>query len=110
VIIVLKTPDSPWPLPNQLSDWLALMGGFSFALTNILLKKLAGTPESARMIAMFGGGAVMAIATASLGMGIGLVNPPPAPALDWLWVAFGLTVAFLLGNLALQYGAAGLKL
>ncbi len=109
VVIVLKTPDSPWPLPTQLADWLALMGGFSFALTNILLKKMAGTPESARMMAMFGGGAVMAFTVASIGTAVGMVNLPPAPSLDWLWVALGLSVAFLLGNLALQYGAARLS-
>jgi drug/metabolite transporter (DMT)-like permease len=109
VVIVLKKPDSPWPLPAQLADWLALMGGFFFALTNILLKKLANTPEASRMFAMFGGGAVMAIAAAGLGMNVGLVALPPAPAPDWLWVALGLSLAFLLGNLALQYGAARLS-
>ncbi len=109
VVIVLKTPDSPWPLPTQLADWLALMGGFFFAMTNILLKKLAATPESARMNAMFGGGAVMAIATALMGMNLGLVNLPPAPALEWLAVALGISIAFLLGNLALQYAAARLS-
>ena len=109
VVIVLKTPDSPWPWPTQLADWLALMGGFFFALTNLLLKKLAGTPESARMMAMFGGGAVMASVAALMGMSNGLVNLPPAPTFDWLWVALGISIAFLLGNLALQYGAARLS-
>jgi drug/metabolite transporter (DMT)-like permease len=37
LLVVLKTPASPWPVPESLPDWLALMGGFSFALTNILL-------------------------------------------------------------------------
>ncbi len=40
VVIVLKTPASPWPIPENLADWLALMGGFCFALTNILLRRL----------------------------------------------------------------------
>src|SRR5450756_1273290 len=44
VVIVLKTPASPWPVPESLSDALALMGGLSFALTNILLRKLNQTP------------------------------------------------------------------
>ena len=109
VVIVLKTPDSPWPLPAQMADWLALLGGFTFALTNILLKKMAGTPESARMLAMFGGGAVMATAVALMGATIGLVNLPPAPALGWLGLAVAVGLAILLGNLALQYGAARLS-
>ncbi len=109
VLVVLKTPDSPWPFPQSLPDWLALMGGFSFAMTNVLLKKLAPTPEASRMMAMFGGGAVMAMAVALLNLNSGLVPLPPAPALAWLLVALGLSVAFLLGNLALQYGAAHLS-
>ena len=109
VVIVLKTPESPWPVPESLADWLALMGGFSFALTNILLRKLNQTPEASRMLAMFGGGASMAILAAVIGMGSGLVTLPPAPAWPWIGLALALSVAFLAGNLALQYGAARLK-
>ena len=109
VVIVLKTPESPWPVPESLADWLALMGGFSFALTNIMLRKLNQTPEAARMLAMFGGGASMAMLAALLGMGSGLVSLPPALAWPWVLLALALCLAFLAGNLALQYGAARLK-
>ncbi len=109
VVIVLKTPESPWPVPESLADWLALMGGFGFALTNILLRKLNQTPEASRMLAMFGGGASMAILAAVIGMGSGLVTLPPALAWPWIGLALALSVAFLAGNLALQYGAARLK-
>ena len=109
VVIVLKTPGSNWPLPESLADWLALMGGFSFALTNILLRKLNHTPEPSRMLAMFGGGAVLALGAAVMGMGAGLVTSPPVPNLQWASVAIALSLAFLAGNLALQYGAARLS-
>ena len=109
VVLVLKTPGSPWPLPESLADWLALMGGFCFALTNVLLRKLHHTPEGARMLAMFIGGAVMASAVATLGMRLGVV---PAAALSgsaWLGLALALSLALLAGNLALQFGAARLS-
>ncbi len=109
VAVVLKTTASPWPLPSSLPDWLALMGGFFFALTNVLLKRLVDTPESSRMLAMFGGGAVMSIATAMVNLESGLVQMPPAPTFDWIWIALCISMAFLLGNLALQYGAARLS-
>ncbi len=109
VVIVLKTPASPWPVPESLADWLALMGGFSFALTNILLLKLNQTPSESRVLAMFGGGAVLAIGAAVLGMGLGLVAAPPAPGTDWVGLALLISLAFLAGNLALQYGAARLS-
>jgi drug/metabolite transporter (DMT)-like permease len=109
VVVVLKTPAAPWPVPESLADGLALMGGFSFALTNILLKKLNHTPGEARMLAMFGGGAIMATLAALLGMGLGVVASPPALAWGWGGLALTLSLAFVAGNLALQYGAARLS-
>ena len=109
VIIVLKTPATPWPVPESLADWLALMGGLCFALTNILLRKLNHTPGESRMLAMFGGGTVMSVGAALLGMHLGLVNAPPAPSLSWTPLALLLSLAFLAGNMALQYGAARLS-
>jgi drug/metabolite transporter (DMT)-like permease len=107
VLIVLKSPASPWPVPNSLADWLALAGGLCFALTNVLLRKHGSTPSESRMLAMFGGGAVMAIAAALLGMGTGIV-PAPAFAMAGVPVAIGLCLAFMASNWALQYGAARL--
>jgi drug/metabolite transporter (DMT)-like permease len=108
VAIVLKTPDTPWPLPQSLPDALALLGGFCFALTNILLRKLRQTPDESRMLAMFGGGAVMALGAALVGLHQGLVALPPVPQMDWLVLAALVGLAFLAGNLALLYGAARL--
>jgi drug/metabolite transporter (DMT)-like permease len=109
VVIVLKTPASPWPVPESLADWLALMGGFCFALTNILLRKLNQTPGESRMLAMFGGGTLMAVSAALIGMRLSLVTAPPALGADWAGLALLVSLAFLAGNLALQYGAAHLS-
>ena len=67
LVVVLKTPASPWPVPDSMTDWLALMGGFCFALTNVLLRRLNRTPDGTACILR------------------------------------------LIGNLALQYGAARLR-
>jgi drug/metabolite transporter (DMT)-like permease len=109
LVIVLKTPASPWPVPESLADWLALMGGFSFALTNILLRRLNQTPGESRILAMFGGGALMATGAAASGVGLGLMAAPPAPSSAWVGVAILISLAFLAGNLALQYGASRLS-
>jgi drug/metabolite transporter (DMT)-like permease len=109
VVIVLKTPGAAWPVPESLADWLALMGGFCFALTNILLRKLSKASEGACMLAMFGGGAAMATLAALVAMGSGLATAPPAPSLNWVPLAAFLSLAFLAGNVALQYGAARLS-
>ena len=108
VAIVLKTPASPWPVPTNLPDWLALGGGFCFALTNVLLLKLKDTADEARMVAMFAGGTLLAASVALLRQSLGLATLPPAPAWGWLGLVLLTALAFLGANLGLQYGAARL--
>lgn len=108
LVIVLKTPDSPWPIPASNADWLALMSGFCFALTNILLRRLNQTPGEARVLAMFGGGTLLAGAVAITGMGLGQIAEPPAMSLAWMIPTLLVSIAFLVGNLGLQYGASRL--
>ena len=109
VVIILKTSASSWPLPESLADWLALLGGLCFALTNILLRKLNQTPGDARMLAMFAGGTLMATGAALLGQRWGLVAALPTPELSWSALALLTGLAMLAANLALQYGAAHLN-
>ena len=109
VFVVLKAPDTPWPWPDSMADWLALMGGAAFALTNILLRKLQHAPTSSSMFAMFGGGALTTAAIALAGSQQGFVPDLPALGMPWLlWVA-GLGLFILAGNLGLQYGATRLR-
>jgi len=109
VVVVLKTPEVAWPWPESLPDWLGLMGGAAFALTNILLRKLNHAPQSASMLAMFGGGTVTTVAIAVLGMQLGLVTSLPSVQLHWLLWVGGLSLFILAGNVGLQYGATRLS-
>ena len=107
VLVVLKTPDSAWPVPQGAADWLAILGGFSFAVTNALLRKYGHTPGGSRMLAMFGGSGLLAAGVALLGMSAQMV---PAPALQaaGIPVLLALGLAFMASNAALLYGAARL--
>lgn len=112
VAIVLKQPGVPWPVPSSLPDYLALLGGLSFALTNIMLRKLRHVPTAACMLAMFSGGAGTATGVALAAMGGGLVQGVPFANMAWVaWVgwAAALSLGFIGGNLALQYGVARLS-
>jgi drug/metabolite transporter (DMT)-like permease len=108
VAIVLKAPGAAWPVPESAADWLALTGGFSFALTNILLRRLQSVQAPSRILAMFGGGALLAGIAASAGVAGGLVPPLPAPQLGWAAIGLVLSLGFLASNVALQYGASRL--
>lgn len=111
--------------PPGLADALAVLGGFSFALNNVMLRRTADLPAEGRSLAMFGGGLLLSLTVASVASAIGaasasaagaavasaampLVAWPPPLAWAWLLPTLGLALAFLLSNLALQYGASRL--
>lgn len=107
--IVLWPADGGLPMPRSLADALGLLGGFAFALNNVMLRREAAQPEMARALAMFLGGATVS-ALLALGLGAqGLVGAPPPPAWPWMLPALALGLLFLGSNLALQYGAARLS-
>ena len=106
-----------WPehglgkLALGLADVLGLVGGFSFALNNVMLRREAARSGPARALAMFAGGMGVAVALALLlpALSTTPVPLPPAPAAGWI-AAIALLALWLLGsNLALQYGASRLR-
>jgi drug/metabolite transporter (DMT)-like permease len=98
-----------WPVPRELPDWLGLIGGFAFALNNVMLRREAAQPEAARALAMFAG-AVLVAGGLAVGLGLsGHVPWPPAPSPGWMPGVLALGVAVLAGVAALQFGAARLR-
>ena len=106
--VVLWPAQGGLPVPTSLAEWLAVLGGFSFALNNVMLRREAHQPEAARALAMFLGGAVVSAVLAVALSSSGGVPLPPPPAWGWVAGALLMGAAFLGGNLALQYGAARL--
>ena len=101
------------PLPQSLADWLGLLGGFAFALNNVMLKRAAHLPEEGRVLSMFVGGAVVAVVLAAALSAQGDIAWPWASgvaARPWWVPALVLTLSalFLCSNLALQFGAVRL--
>ena len=92
----------------SLADGLAVFGGFMFALTNVLLRRFQHIPAQARMLAMFAGCMSMGLLSAVAASTVDAVSGFPALNADWLLVAVGLSVLLMLGNWALQFGAARL--
>ncbi len=111
LIVLWPAGRSGWealPLPRSLPDWLALFGGFSFALNNVMLRREAHRPEEARALAMFLGGMAVAGVLALTLAAAGVIGGLPAPAPGWLAGALVMALLFLGANIALQHGAARL--
>ena len=92
----------------SLADGLAVFGGFMFAMTNVLLRRFQHIPAQARMLAMFAGCMSMGLVTAVLASKAGLVPGFPPITLNWLGIALVMSVLLMVGNWALQFGAARL--
>ena len=65
-----------------------------------------GKTTAARILAMFGGGALLAAGAASAGVALGTISALPPPQAGWIGVGLALSLGFLVSNVALQYGAA----
>lgn len=107
-IVLWPADGDGWPVPRSVPEWLGVLGGFSFALNNVMLRREAHRSDAARALAMFGGGVAVAGGLA-LAMSLQGAAPwPPAPAPAWMLGALGLALWFLAANLSLQYGASRL--
>ena len=107
-MVILWPPGGGLPLPRTLPEALGVLGGFSFALNNVMLRREAARSEGARALAMFVGGALVAGLLVALLMPVGAVPPLPTAASGWMLGVLVLAGFFLAGNLALQYGATRL--
>jgi drug/metabolite transporter (DMT)-like permease len=120
VVLVLYNPAHDFSIPRSLPDWLAILGGMSFALTNVWLRRMAtqavSPPESSRVFAMFLGTSVTSLVTLYAATHTGLIavwHPSQlwgqAASSTLILGVLGLALAFWLGNLGMQYGASRLK-
>jgi drug/metabolite transporter (DMT)-like permease len=101
----------PAPRPGAasfLADALAVTAGMAFAANTVLLRKVAGQSRAAIAVAMFSGAALTPLLVGLLLTGIGTTLAIPAAPGIWLVLVALTAAAYLLGNLALQYGAARL--
>jgi drug/metabolite transporter (DMT)-like permease len=98
------------PIPKSLADILGLVGGMGFAATNVALRACSNKKALPADVtfAMFSGGALLPGALALALTFNSTITFPPAPQLAWVGAIAVLALAFLFGNLALQYGASRL--
>jgi drug/metabolite transporter (DMT)-like permease len=110
--VIVLWPEGGWGalgMAFSLADALAIIGGFSFALNNIMVRREQDRSEAARAAAMFIGGALVAAVVGAALQHTGSVPAPQwAQAGQWWPWALALCAGFLTANLCLQYGASRL--
>jgi len=107
-MLVLKPEGQGWPTLHSVAEVLGLLGGFGFALTNVLLRQQASQPVAMRAFAMFSGCTLL---PGALALGLsqsGVVAAWPAWSWSWGGLVLAMSAVFVVANLALQYGAGHL--
>lgn len=90
------------PLPTNTAEWLALSAGISFALTNVLTRKIIVAPIVLRSLLVFSGVVVLSALSVYVEGGSFRI----IPSLDiqsWMLVAL-IGIALLLATFTVQYG------
>ena len=105
-LLVLRPEEGGWPRFNGLADWLGLIGGMGFALTNVMMRRAAHHTSPERALAMFIGGVSLPALAGLVLSAQGLI--PGWPPFDWGWLllAGAMGVAFFAANMAMQFGAS----
>ena len=98
-IVMLWQPQMGMPLPKGGAEWLGLVAGFLFALTNVLIRKAHDLSIEMKSMAVFAGVVTVGLCVLPFESGP-VVMPPPA---GWLLVGV-IGLVLLATNFFVQYG------
>jgi len=98
--VMLWQPHMDIPWPTARAEWIGLLAGFLFALSNVLIRRADDSSVELKSVAVFVGVAV----TGLLSM-VCEAKPAEIPGSTGIWLTVGtLGVVLLLVNLVVQYG------
>lgn len=101
-LVMLWRPELGLPLPASGAEWLGLVSGVLFALSNVLSRKARAVGTELRTLAVFAGTLVPGII-----LGLAGVDPlPAAVGASTAAIVAVVGVAILATSLAMQYGLA----
>ena len=99
-VVMLWSPQAGYPWPQNASDWLALSSGFTFALSNILIRKLQHVTIPVKTTASWSGGVIIAAIWVAFSSG----PVPEVSVITWMSAVTLGVFGILLMTLAVQYG------
>lgn len=99
-LVMLWKPGMHFPWPESIADWLALSAGLTFALGNVLVRRLQQASLTVKTtVSWFGG---MFVATAWILL---MEHPVPDAGMNAWWSAIALgAIAIVIMTLSVQYG------
>lgn len=98
---ILWQPDQHFPLPQSYGDWMGLLGGFMFAIVNVLVRKDQSHDVALKSIAIW-----LGITLVGLVCSFNASEPLVFSAIDWSLWALLLVVGLMMfvSSVVLQYG------
>ena len=102
-VVMLWRPELGAPLPKNPHEWLGMLGGFSFALSNVLVRREARATAEAKSLAGAMGVVMVAIPVALI-----VVKPPvmvwPDLVMPYWWLIAIIGVVLMSSSVAMQFG------
>jgi drug/metabolite transporter (DMT)-like permease len=101
-VVMLWRPELGAPLPANRAEWLGLMAGVMFALSNVIVRKLDAVGTIAKSLTIWAGVAIAGV-IATLFMSSSASLMPSLTTHAWVLVAV-IVVGLIAMSLCLQYG------
>ncbi len=101
--VMLWRPELGMPMPRNGHEWLGMLGGFCFALCNVLVRReTRATPEAKSVAGSIG------VAMVALPVSFAVVTQPVAawsvPFISYWWLIAIVGVVLISSSVAMQYG------
>ncbi len=102
-VVMLWRPELGAPMPKNWHEWLGMLGGFAFALCNVLVRRETRATPEAKTLAGAIGVAVVALPVSFL-LATSPVAAWPSQVLNHFWLIIIIGLVLMSSGLAMQFG------
>lgn len=107
-VVMLWRPELGMPLPRNIHEWLGMLGGFFFALCNVLVRRENRATPEAKSVSGAIGVAVVALPVALFVVGQPASSWGPALVQYW-WLLAVIGVVLIASSVGMQHGLTQLS-
>jgi drug/metabolite transporter (DMT)-like permease len=106
-LVMLWSPQQGWPLPQNISEWIGLSAGMSFALSNVVSRRASHLSVESKSFSLWLGAVVVTLPFLLWQGGVAGQVAAISVQLWWVIVLMGLTLGAT--SFAVQYGVSHLS-